>query len=142
MENFYLNQIFEKEYPEEAVDFCRQQGLTITEIDPAEGEDGIIRRFQITEIPPEDEISKQERIAKLFMTRYDFYKYVVAPNGITYDELEEIINTNSDMKAAWNLCGNVYRGDEILCSNIKNFIPTMTDELLTTLFEQYGTQGE
>ena len=85
---------------------------------------------------------EQERIGKLYMTRYDFYKYIVAPSGITYDQLEEIVNSNSDMKAAWNLCGNVYRGDTTLCENIKNYIPTMTDELLTAIFEQFGKQGE
>ncbi len=85
---------------------------------------------------------EQKRIGKLYMTKYDFYKYIVAPNSITYDQLEEIINSNSDIKAAWNLCGNVYRGDKTLCENIKNFIPTMSDELLTAIFKEFGTQGE
>lgn len=90
----------------------------------------------------QQEKQEQERIGKLYMTRYDFYKYIVAPSGISYDQLEEIVNSNSDMKAAWNLCRNVYRGDTTLCENIKNYIPTMTDELLTAIFEQFGKQGE
>lgn len=111
--------------------------------EPIEGAESIFDNIY-TNPNYEAELDKQEqeRIGKLYMTRYDFYKYIVAPSGITYDQLEEIVNSNSDMKAAWNLCGNVYRGDTTLCENIKNYIPTMTDELLTAIFEQFGKQGE
>ena len=32
----------------------------------------------------------------------------------------------------------VYRGDEILISTVKKYLPSMTDEALTEIFEEYG----
>ena len=83
-----------------------------------------------------------ERIGKLKMTKYDFYKYVLQPNGITYAQLEQALANNIEAKPAWNLCNHVFRGDETLNEYIKTVIPTITDEVLTEIFEQYGIEGE
>lgn len=83
-----------------------------------------------------------ERIAKLSMTRYDFFKYVCQPSGISYQQLIAIVNSNDEMAAAWNLCSAVYRGDETLCNNIKKYLPAMTDDALNEIFKQYGTENE
>lgn len=45
--DFYLGQIFIDEYPDTLADWCTENGLTITELEPEEEH----RRFQITEIP-------------------------------------------------------------------------------------------
>lgn len=83
-----------------------------------------------------------ERIGRLKMTKYDFYKYVLRPNGITYAQLEQAVTANETVKPAWNLCNHVFRGDETLNRYIKTVIPTITDEVLTEIFEQYGIEGE
>ena len=79
-----------------------------------------------------------ERIGKLKMTKYDFYKYVLQPNGITYAQLEQALANNIEAKVAWNLCNHVFRGDETLNGYIKTVIPTITDEILTEIFIEKG----
>lgn len=79
-----------------------------------------------------------ERIGKLKMTKYDFYKHVLQPNGITYAQLEQVVALNEGLKPAWNLCNHVFRGDETLNGYIKTVIPTITDEILTEIFIEKG----
>lgn len=68
------------------------------------------------------------------MTKYDFFKKVLAPNGIDYTQLNKILATNEDYKIAWDLCERVYREDEILVGAVKKFIPKLTDEELDRIF--------
>lgn len=84
------------------------------------------------------EIEEKERIAKLSMTKYDFFKYVCSPYGITYAKLTEFVTSSDEVAAAWNLCARVYRGDETLCKSIKKVIPVMTDNKLDEIFKTYG----
>lgn len=81
---------------------------------------------------------RKEYISHLAMTKYDFYKYVCKPNDITYPQLVAMVNSNEEVAAAWNLCGHVYRGDEILCEYIEQFMPTLTEDVLDEIFENYG----
>lgn len=83
-------------------------------------------------------LKEKERIAKLAMTKYDFFKYVCSPYGITYAKLTEFVTSSDEVAAAWNLCARVYRGDEILCKSIKKVIPVMTDNKLDEIFKTYG----
>jgi hypothetical protein len=84
------------------------------------------------------EIEEKERIAKLSMTKYDFFKYVCSPYGITYAKLTDFVASSDEVAAAWNLCARVYRGDETLCKSIKKVIPVMTDNKLDEIFKTYG----
>lgn len=84
------------------------------------------------------EIEEKERIAKLSMTKYDFFKHVCSPYGITYAKLTEFVASSDEVAAAWNLCARVYRGDETLCKSIKKVIPVMTDNKLDEIFKTYG----
>jgi hypothetical protein len=84
------------------------------------------------------EIEEKERIAKLSMTKYDFFKYVCSPYGVTYAKLTEFVTSSDEVAAAWNLCARVYRGDETLCKSIKQVIPVMTDNKLDEIFKTYG----
>jgi hypothetical protein len=84
------------------------------------------------------EIEEKERIAKLSMTKYDFFKYVCSPYEITYAKLTEFVTSSDEVAAAWNLCARVYRGDETLCKSIKQVIPVMTDNKLDEIFKTYG----
>lgn len=84
------------------------------------------------------EIEEKERVAKLSMTKYDFFKYVCSPYGITYAKLTEFVTSSDEVAAAWNLCARVYRGDETLCKYIKQVIPVMTDNKLDEIFKTYG----
>ena len=82
----------------------------------------------------EEEEKEKERIAKLNMTKYDFFKYVCQPYNVTYQQLVSFVNSNDDIAAAWNLCERVYRGNELLFNAVKQIIPTMTDKELTRIF--------
>ena len=86
------------------------------------------------------EKARKERIAKLGMTKYDFFKYVCQPYGIDYPTLISVVNSNYDMAAAWNLCGHVFRGDATLTDNITKYIPTMTEEALDDIYEEHGKE--
>ena len=79
-----------------------------------------------------------ERIGKLKMTKYDFYKYIVKPYGLTYAQLEQMVSANEEVNAAWDLCNHVFRGDTTLNAYIKTVIPTITDEALTEIFIEKG----
>lgn len=81
------------------------------------------------------EREEQERIGMLNMTKYDFYKKICVPNGISYSQLMDIVNSNEEICAAWNLCERVYRGDAILIGAIRTYFPSITDEQLTMIFE-------
>lgn len=84
------------------------------------------------------EQEERERIAKLAITKYDFYKYICQPNGLGYQQVIALVNSNDDIAAAWNFCERVYRGDELLNLYIKQFIPSITDAQLDDIFKTYG----
>ena len=81
---------------------------------------------------------EKERIAKLSITKYDFYKLVCKPNGFDYKQVMALINSDDDIAAAWNFCERVYRGDELLNTYIKQYLPDVTDETLDEIFTRYG----
>jgi hypothetical protein len=83
-----------------------------------------------------------KELAMLNMTKYDFYKHVCKPNGISYTELMQFVNSDEEIAAAWNLCERVYRGDKLLFNCIKQVIPDMTEEILDTIFRNYGKKGD
>lgn len=84
-QEFFIGQIFEGEYPPEAAEWCNERGdcyiaeieSIVKEVAPEDivGEDeegnsipgtGVIRRFEIKEIPPEtEEEIKQRRIEEI-----------------------------------------------------------------------------
>lgn len=85
----------------------------------------------------EQKLKEAERIAMLHMTKLDFFNYVCKPYGITYAQLEEVIAGNDDLKANWNLCNHVYRGNEQLNNYILTVIPVLTTEKLNEIFEEH-----
>jgi len=126
------------EYPAGLTDWVNANEYCLEEIEA----DGDIRRFKISKpsFPEETEEEKQERIATLHMTKWDFFKYVLEPKGITYETLVKTTSGTDKVSEAWNLCKDIYRGDEVLTEFIKNYI-SITDEELDTLFEKYGENG-
>lgn len=88
----------------------------------------------------EEEKSRQEaeKIAKLSITKYDFYKLICQPAGLGYQQVMALVNSNDDIAAAWNFCERIYRGDELLNKYIKQYIPAITDSILDEIFTIYG----
>lgn len=105
-------------------------------------QNGELKAKTAAQMLQEAEQEEKKRIAKMSMTKYDFFKYVCQPYGITYKQLVAAANSTDEMAAAWNLCSAVYRGDEVLCANITKFIPALTEHKLDEIFEQYGTESE
>lgn len=85
----------------------------------------------------EARIKEAKRIALLHMTKQDFFNYVCKPYGVTYSQLEAIVAGNDDLRAAWNLCNHVYRGNEQLNNYILTVLPALTAEKLTEIFEEH-----
>lgn len=101
----------------------------------------IVKDGKLVKNPDYDRIKESKRneyLSKLAMTKYDFYKCVCKPNDITYSQLVQMIQSNEEIAAAWDLCGHVYRGNDVLCRYIKDFLPNMTDEALNEIFEKHG----
>lgn len=119
--------------------------IVITEAEAQKIEDDplwyIVDDGELIKNPDYEEQKEQqyrEYLSRLAMTKYDFYKFVCQPNNITYSMLNQMVQTNEEIAAAWNLCGHVYRGDETLCKYIKTFLPNITDEELDTIYEEHG----
>ena len=101
----------------------------------------VVEGGELIKNPNYDELKELERknyLSHFGMTKYDFYKYICRPNNISYSDLLQIISTHEEMRIAWDLCGHVFRGDEVLCRYIKDYLPSMTDDVLDELFESYG----
>ena len=88
----------------------------------------------------EAKIKEAKRIAMLHMTKQDFFNYVCKPYGITYAKLGEVIASNDDLRAAWELCNHVYRGNEQLNNYILTVLPMLTAEKLTEIFEEHSAE--
>lgn len=125
-------------YPEGFIDWVNDNNFMLEELEALNGR----RRFKVVEItvPKETEEEKRERISALHMTKWDFFKHILEPKGITYEALVQATSGTDKISEAWNLCKDVYRGDEVLTGFIKNYI-SITDEELDTLFETYGEAG-
>lgn len=80
--------------------------------------------------------AERQRLDMLSMTKYNFFKYVCQPNGMTYQQLMTLINSDDNIAAAWNLCAAVYRGDPILVEQINKLWPQFD---LDAVFERYGS---
>lgn len=85
-----------------------------------------------------EELEKRKKLNSLSMTKLDFYKFVLQPHGVDYETLLSILNQNIEMKAVWDLCSRVFRGDNTLCENISTFVPALTSEILDEIFEEHG----
>ena len=86
-----------------------------------------------------EEFEKRKKLNSLSMTKLDFYKFALQPNGVSYETLLSILNENIEMKAVWDLCSRVFRGDNTLCENITNLVPGLTDDILDNIFEEHGS---
>ena len=78
----------------------------------------------------EHEKEERERKSKLKMTKRDFFLYVLQPYGVTYQALNQILNSNDTLSACFNLCNHVYRYDTLLIGNIKPMLETLTGETI------------
>lgn len=85
----------------------------------------------------EAEQKEKERIAMLHITKLDFYEYVLKPFGFSYAQLLQVISSDEDLAATFDLCNHVYRGNEKLNQYIFSQIPSMTEEKLTEIFEAH-----
>lgn len=123
--------------PEGFIHITKQQAQRIAE-DPLLY---VVQGGQLIDNPNYEQQKQQqyrERVSKLAITKYDFFKYICQPNNITYQELIQLVNSNDIIAAAWNLCERVYRGDELLNAYISEFFPDITSEQLDQVFERYG----
>jgi len=84
-------------------------------------------------------LEKQIKIGGLSMTKLDFYKYVLLPGGVNYNDLLGVLASNMELKATWDLCSRVFRGDSFLNEYIKQYI-TITDEQLDEIFQEHGSE--
>lgn len=84
---------------------------------------------------------ESERLAKTYMTKWDFVKYVLNPHNFTYAMLKEVLAKDIALEEAWECCSAIYRGDDTLCTNLPKLLPTVTTAFLDEAFRNHGTYG-
>lgn len=89
----------------------------------------------------EDEVQNRlaqkeaERVARLKMTPRDFLLALVSM-GVDFSKVEELINSNPQVKIELNYCNHIYRGNPLLDQLAPQF--NITKEQLDTLFKEQG----
>lgn len=91
--------------------------------------------------PEQKKQEEQERLARTYMTKWDFVKYVLNPHNFTYAMLKEVLAKDVALEEAWACCSYVYRGDDTLCTNLPKLLPTVTTAFLDEAFRNHGTYG-
>lgn len=137
MTEFYIGQIFEEMYPEEAADYVNDNGLMITEIEPIDD----VRRFQIVETPKETEEERKKRIAMLSLTRGDVFRGLLQAKGVTRTQLRAMIETNEQLTELeremalidFDEALNFYRGNALI--DTVGLALGITSEQLDKFFE-------
>lgn len=86
-------------------------------------------------------LEEQEKLAKTYMTKWDFVKYILNPHNFTYAMLKEVLAKDVALEEAWACCSYVYRGDDTLCTNLPKLLPTVTTAFLDEAFKNHGTYG-
>lgn len=132
MEEFFIGQIFEGEYPPEAAEWCNNRGdCYIDEIDsaPAEveveeqDENGditthtetqIVRRFEIKAIAPETEEEKRMRLNMLSLTKADVLLALYEDKGLTPEDIKAMLKDNVPALIKFDYASSYYRGDEVV----------------------------
>ena len=129
MEEFYIWQIFEGEYPPACAEWCNVNNLKITELEHEENE---VRKFQITEIPPLTEEEEKERVGNLSCTKREF-ALVLRNLGISYSRLKSAIEENEPAQLEWDLCTELVRKNPLLDEMALKF--DVTPERLDDIFK-------
>ena len=88
--------------------------------------------YDETQEQAEARIAEEEaqRKAQLKMTKRDFFLYVVQPYGVTYSALLQALSQNDTVKACYDGCNHIYRGDSMLVGNIKPMLETLTGQTI------------
>lgn len=76
-----------------------------------------------------------ERVAMLKMTPRDFLLALVEM-GVGFEQVEQLINSNPQVKIELNYCNHIYRGNPLLDQLAPQF--NITKEQLDTLFKEKG----
>ena len=93
------------------------------------------------ELEEEKKLEEQEKLAKTYMTKWDFVKYILNPHNFTYAMLKDVLAKDVALEEAWACCSYVYRGDDTLCTNLPKLLPTVTTAFLDEAFKNHGTYG-
>lgn len=112
---FYIGQLFENEYPQEAAQWCNERkDCYIKEIESVNN----VRQFEIVAIPKETiEQKERERIAQLFLTGADVERGIYKVKGMDFDDIIAFVSANPpeglDIKALKIelKANNFYRGN-------------------------------
>lgn len=125
MTEYAIGQIFEKEYPSEAANWCNNNSAYIDEIQPVNA----VKRFQIKEQPAPTPID----VDKLKMTALDFINFLRSC-GLSLSDIKEYLAINEELDTQLTYCQNVY------CGVVKQVLPitwkdiTITAEMVEQAF--------
>lgn len=81
----------------------------------------------------EKKVLEKERIQKLSMTPLDFLKALEKYAGITYAQVKELCDSNSEVDRELRFCQNIYRNNEMLSQLAPQF--GVTEEQLDMIFD-------
>lgn len=127
---FNINQIFENIYPIEAAEWCNANNCYIEEIESIDG----VRRFEIKEVVPyvETEEEKQQRIARLKLTKREVFLGLYKALGVTPEQVRANI-ADPEALIEFDYATEYYRGNPLI--NAVGITLGLTYEQLDRFFE-------
>lgn len=108
-ENYYVGQIFIKDYPMEAAIWCENNNCGIDVIAPEGGQ----RRFQITENQPETPEERRQRLNLLSLTKREVFLALYAAKGITPEQARATI-TDTAALIEFDYATEYFRGNPLI----------------------------
>lgn len=125
-----MGTIFKNTYPVEAAEWCNANNCYIEEIESIDG----VRRFEIKEVVPyvETEEEKQQRIARLKLTKREVFLGLYKALGVTPEQVRANI-TDPEALIEFDYATEYYRGNPLI--NAVGITLGLTYEQLDRFFE-------
>lgn len=123
-EEYYVGQIFEGSYPDEAAIWCNENNYRMETIQ----ENPFV--FQICELPP----APQEVIDSLTMTALDFINFIRSC-GLSLADIKEYLSLHEELDVQLTYCQNVYCGVVKAIAPIEYNGVTITDAMIEHAFK-------
>ncbi len=106
---YYIGQIFIKEYPPEAAEWCNNGHGYILEIEPLDG----VTRWQIFAPHQETPEERRKRLNKLSLTKREVFLPLYKAKGITPEQVRASI-TDTEALIEFDYATEYYRGNPLI----------------------------
>ena len=109
MAEYYIGQIFLREYPPQAAYWCNENNCYIDKIEPLNGVD----RFEIFENQEETPEEKRQRLNMMSLTKREVFLALYDAKGITPEQVRANI-TDTAALIEFDYAAEYYRGNPLI----------------------------